>query len=119
MRNDVRGRQDDRDAWSVDADDDRREYREDQHRKHAARQMLQHLALGAVVVGGMRRAAGNRRRVEMIVVVGAAVGMHGGVAAMRVEVVHEKRQRAERGPGERDEHAPSDARSPPAGVERR
>jgi len=54
----------------------------------------------------------------MIVVV-VGFGMTVDVRAGEVigEIVNEPRQRAERGPGERDEGAPCDTRSPPASGE--
>ena len=76
--------------------------------KDATRQVLEHLALEAVVIGGMSRATGNGRRIDVL---------------MRLECVRmvvrsrmcrrrlrKPRQRTERWPGQRNERDPSDNR---------
>jgi hypothetical protein len=116
MRDDLRGRPGNGDARRDDGYDDRREDCDRERRKHASRQMLQDFAFGTIVVDRMRRAAGNRRRVEVIVV--ACVRVAAIPMCVRDEIVNEERQRAERGPGNGDERAPCDARLPRAGVHR-
>ena len=121
MRNDVRTGMADGNAVRDDADDDRREGRDHEHRKHTSRQVLQHLAFGAVVVVGMRRAAGDRRSVEMMIgmLVAGDVRMHGDAVEMRAEIVDEPGQRAERRNREREQRIPCDTDSPAAGVKHR
>jgi hypothetical protein len=116
MRDDLRGQPGNGDARRDDGYDDRREDCDRERRKHASRQMLQDFAFGTIVVDRMRRAAGNRRRVEVIVV--ACVRVAAIPMCVRDEIVNEERQRAERGPGNGDECAPCDARLPRAGVRR-
>ena len=121
MRNDVRRGMADGNAVRDDADDDRCEDRDNERWKHASRQVLQHLAFGAVVVVGMRRAAGDRRSVEMMIgiVVAGDVHMRRDAVEMRAEIVDEPRKRAERRPGEREQRIPCDTDSPAAGVKHR
>ena len=66
MRVECRPGTDERDACGEDGDDDRRDDGNAKDRDHAARQVLQHLALRAVVIDRMRRAAGDRRHVEVV-----------------------------------------------------
>ena len=119
MRGDLHARMGGRDASRDDTDDDGCDDRDGEHREHASRQVLQHHAFGTVVVVGMRRAAGNRRRVDMVmagVVVARGMRMKRDAIDMRAEVVEEKRERTERRPGERDQRAPGDARLPTPGT---
>jgi len=116
MRDELRGRPGNGDALRDDGYDDRRDDCDRERRKHASRQVLQDFAFGTIVVDRMRRAAGDRRGVEVIVV--ACVRVTAIPMCVRDEIVNEERQRAERGPGNGDERAPCDARLPRAGVHR-
>ena len=96
----------DRDARRDVAGDDGWNDAGDGGRKDASRQVLQHLALEAVVVGRMSGATRNGRRIDVpmrLRSVRVAVTGHMGVRRLR-----EPRQRAERWPGQRNERDPGD-----------
>ena len=96
----------DRDARCDVAGDDGRNDSGDGRRKDASRQVLQDLALEAVVVGRMGRATGNGRRIDVPVRLRSVRVVVTG--RMGVRRLREPRQRAERWPGQRNERNPGD-----------
>lgn len=109
------GRRRDDDATREEADDDRRHHGERRQREHAAREMLEDFALGTVMIVRMRRAAGDRRSVDVVI---AGVRMITRDVDVLVEIVNDVGQRAERRPRERDERAPGNPGTPSASAKR-
>src|SRR5438105_4309322 len=81
----------------------------------AARQVLEHLTLEAIVISWMRRTAGNLGRIALVRRRGRS---RQGVpelvcyGLLRGEVHPDPRQQTERRPGERNHHAAGDPRTP-------
>jgi hypothetical protein len=93
----------------------RRNDRNDELRRRATRQVLEHLARRAVVVRGMRRTSRDIGRVVvmmMLVRLGAVVPVCVFVRGDRDAGGEDPRQRPQRGPDQRQQHAGSDPRTP-------
>jgi len=96
----------DRDARRDVAGDDGWNDAGDGGRKDASRQVLQHLALEAVVIGWMSGTTRNGRRIDVPMRLRSVRVTVTG--RMRVRRLREPRQRAERWPGQRNERDPGD-----------
>ncbi len=80
----------------------------------ASRQMLEHFALGTVVIGRMGGTAGNVRAVELVRRVRMAIGGGGGDITFGPDVPQQPRQRSRRVPDERCDRAPRRPATPTA-----
>ena len=104
-----RGTHRDDDATRDETDDDGCEHVERRKRENAACEMLEYFAFGTVVIVRMRRAARDRRSIDVAM---AGMGVTIGYLDAFTEIVDDIRQRPERRPRERDERAPGDADAP-------
>jgi hypothetical protein len=87
-------------------------------REDAPRQVLEHLAFGTVVIDRMRRTAGDRRSIELIIVMERFTGMVMPCrrVAMAVEIADDPGQRTERWPRKGHERARRNPVAPAVGA---